>query len=358
MAGRDAPDPAGNRPGTRRAFGAIAGFCGCLVLAEAASRAAFATGALYGAVDLDGTLTSEAEIEDRLRSPARGRRPLLLLGDSVLGASALLEHGVPRARRRTLAAALRAALPDRSIVVASADGLLLPDLEGIADRAARLRPPADALVVLNFRMFASAFESGPGSRSRDFLAPSDVRRREARIDEEGLSRRLEETAFRFAALFRLTRAVNASWWMPSEKDVLQRALRIAAPASEDADLAEAALRLRVRDYYAPRDWSAESEAFRSLDRLVRRLAAEGTRVRVVLAPQNPDYLAESRGTPHLAANRALLANRVRSASGTTGAFADLADRFSSGAFLDHCHLGPDGNAALARDLAALLGPPG
>lgn len=358
MAGRDAPDPAGNRPGARRAFGAIAGFCGCLVLAEAASRAAFATGALYGTVDLDGTLTSEAEIEDRLRFAARGARPLLLLGDSVLGASALLEHGVPEARTRTLSAALRAAIPDRSIVGASADGLLLPDLEGIADRAARLRPPADAIVVLNFRMFAAPFESGPGSRSRDFLAPADAPRRETRLDEEGLSRRLEETASRFAALFRLTRAVKASWWRPSEKDVLQRALRIAAPASEDADLAEAALRLRVRDYYVPRHWSPDSEAFRSLDRLLGRLAAAGTRARVVLAPQNPEYLAEMRGTPYLAANRSLLANRVRAASGTDGAFADLADRFPPGAFLDHCHLGPDANAALARDLVALLGPRG
>lgn len=344
-----------------RALGAVLGFVLCLVAAEATSRRLLATGSFYRLVDLSGTLTGAAELEDRIRSLWRGRNTVPLLGDSVLGASALAEHRVGSPRLATLTAQLRARVTPRPVAPLSADGLLLPDLEGLAERLPDgVSSPAEALVLLNVRMFARRFEAGPKALSRDFLAPIGSSalvdaRRSSPTEEERLAHRIDDGASRLLALFRLTRAASASWWFPSRKHAVQRLIEKALPSEDDPDLASATLRMTVAEYYAPRAWNGDSEAFRSLDRLLRGLAARGTRSIVVLAPQNPEFMAEVAATPFLADNRALLARRVAAALSGRGVFVDLADRLPAKDFLDHCHLTAEGNARAALEISALFG---
>jgi hypothetical protein len=105
-----------------------------LAFAELVSRGLSATGVLYGRISFSGVLTSLPELEGRVRWGLRGQLPpVLLLGDSVLGASAMCERGQPGARRSTMPAALAGRrAPMRSRVVSlAADGLVPGDLEGL-----------------------------------------------------------------------------------------------------------------------------------------------------------------------------------------------------------------------------------
>ncbi len=91
---------------------------------------------LYRRLDFSGSLTSLPELQERIAWNARRPRPVFLLGDSVLGATALWEHRLEHPRRLTIPARLAppAAAAGWSVQSLGADGLLLPDLEAI-DRA-------------------------------------------------------------------------------------------------------------------------------------------------------------------------------------------------------------------------------
>src|SRR6185369_8140463 len=151
-------------------LGAFLSFFGLLALVELFLRLSVPTGFWYRHYDFSGDMTSLAELRDRLELAAPKERRVLLLGDSVLGASALIEHRLPQARTQTLTCFLTTELNSRqqSALSLGSDGLLLPDLEGLTAEAAT-RPPERILLLLNVRMFARDFLQGPKALSRKFL---------------------------------------------------------------------------------------------------------------------------------------------------------------------------------------------
>ena len=169
----DGVDGNPERVGPDRAFvaGAAATFFLLVLVAEAAARWAAGSGWLYRRLDFSGSLTSLPELEQRIAWNAGRPRPVFLLGDSVLGATALWEHRLAHPRRLTIPARLapQAAAAGWSVQSLGADGLLLPDLEAI-DRAIGAAP-ARRLIVLNVRMFATEFSAPGKALSRDFLLP-------------------------------------------------------------------------------------------------------------------------------------------------------------------------------------------
>lgn len=347
---------------TDRAF--QAGFCLALIFwlvcAEVFCRYAAGSGWWYRHFDFAGRLVSRAELEDRLAYLTRRPGSVCLLGDSVAGASALIESRLPDAEQNSLARRLQAHLEGtgRHAFSLSADGLLLPDIEAIAAMFERSRPAA-AVILLNYRMFAPEFQTDAGASSRAFLAQrEDMLPSLLADDSTALSVKLENLAQRHSALFRSTQLLKSLWYFPSQKAFLQRELERWIQRPEEDDLAKAALKLKVAPYYQPLVWQTDSLAFRSLGRLLDGLRTMQISTRVVLTPQNSAYLAGMLNPSTFKQNRALLAEFVRARAGAGIVYADWADRYPTRNFLDHCHLTQTGNDQYATDLAqlALEGP--
>jgi hypothetical protein len=365
----DGVDGNPERGGPDRAFlaGAAATFFTLLLLAEAAARLAAGSGWLYRRIDFAGSLTSLPELEQRIAWNSRRPYPVFLLGDSVLGATALWEHRVARPRRLTVPARLApsAAAAGISVQSLAADGLLLPDLEAI-DRAigasqAKGKELARRVIVLNFRMFAAEFAAPGKALSRDFLLP-ELRAEGSPPDpalagrDDALGDRLSAGAARYCALARTAWQLQPLWYFPTRRDAFRRLLEPAhgGPAEENTDLQDAALHLKVDPYYRDR-WDTGSPAFHALGALLEAARSHrDVQTIVVLTPQNPEFV----GDPAIFAwNRRVLGEFV-ARHGQPGegsvAYRDLADRFPAGRFLDHCHLTPEGNREYAQILLALI----
>jgi hypothetical protein len=360
----DGVDGDPERGGPDRSFlaGAAATFFTLLLLAEAAARLAAGTGWLYRRLDFSGSLTSLPELRQRIAWNASRPRPVFVLGDSVLGATALWEGRVAHPRRLTVPAQLAApaAAAGWSVSSLAADGLLLPDLEAIG-RELPGASPARTLIVLNFRMFAPEFADPAKAISREFLLPAlDGRLPDPRLGrrDDALGDRLAAAAAERCLLARTGWQLQPLWYFPTRRDAFRRLLEPqGAELLESPDLREAALHLKVDPYYRDR-WDPSSIAFRALGALLDESRARGAAVAaggraetiVVLTPQNPDFVADAET---FAWNRRVLGEFVARRGGPGGGalvYRDLADRFPSERFLDHCHLTPEGN----REYAGLL----
>jgi hypothetical protein len=227
-----------------------AGVCLALALwlggAEICCRAA-AAGFWYRHFDFSGRLVSLPELRDRLAYYARQPFPVCVLGDSVAGASALIEHRIPDAEAHSLTRRLQARFGKRGrhLFSLSADGLLIPDIESIATEFAATRPGA-VLLLLNYRMFAPEFASDAAG-SRAFL-DRNAGARQGSDGSAAMSVAVEGLAQRYSALFRSTQLLKSLWYFPSQKDFFQRQLERWISTPRDADLAEAALKLKVAAY--------------------------------------------------------------------------------------------------------------
>jgi hypothetical protein len=323
-----------------------------IVAAEIFCRTA-TQGFWYRHFDFSGRLVSLPEIADRLTYYTQSPFSVCVLGDSVAGASALIEHRVPDAEAGSLTRRLQAnfARRGRHLFSLSADGMLIPDIESIAT-AFDAAPPAGVLILLNYRMFAPELQTAAGV-SRAFLE-RDAGRRQVSDSSASLSAVVEGFAQRHSALFRSTQLLKSLWYFPTQKDFFQRQLERWMPPPRDADLVEAALKLKVASYYRDVAWRTDSAAFRSLGRLLERLDTAHIPARIVLTPQNTDFLGDLLDPEMFRQNRAVLDEFVRAHAGGGTVYVDWAERYPARSFLDHCHLTGEGNDQYARDLVALL----
>jgi len=342
---------------------AAASFFGLLFLSEALLRLTVPTGFWYRHFDLSGDLTSLAEVRDRVRFAVPPGHRVFLLGDSVLGASALTEHRLPDPRSKTLSTLLNRRLRSNGSngLSLGSDGLLLPDIEGLTAEFAD-HPPERILLLLNFRMFAKDFTQGPKALSRSFLRKNISPEFQGAFavdppapQESRLSDDLYEGFCARWVLFRETQMFKTLWYYPSQKDFYQRILERAVGRSEtQSDLVEAALRLKVASYYQPYSWDKLSPPFGCLGRTLERWAKSGVRVTVVLTPQNKDFLGDSLDGPSFDKNRKTLADFMKSFSGPALVYQDWSTRYPPSLFLDHCHLTSEGNERYAQELSNLL----
>jgi hypothetical protein len=324
-----------------------------LLCSELASRYALKSGFLYRAFDLSGIVSSLPELRDRIRWASSRPHPVIVLGDSVLGASALFEHGEKKARRQTVPVFLKqfGSSDGWSVESLGADGFLLPDLEVIS-RELRRAPPERILVILNVRMFASEFEDPAHAFSRDFLA-SDVRDASPRAPQKtelnSLDARVSAWFSEKSSLLLTAHLLQPLWYFPTRRDFCRRLVEKVAGGEQDSEIREAALRLKVAPYYGER-WNESAPAFRSLAELLAGLKGS-QRVVVVLTPQNSAFVKDAE-TFHR--NRGVLRSFVTTRGTGRFEYRDFSDRYSPDQFLDHCHLTAAGNRDYARALAALI----
>lgn len=311
------------------------------------------SGFLYRKVDFSGILSSQPELRDRIAWASSRPLPVLLLGDSILGASALVEHGVKNGRRQTIPVFFREVAESRGFSVASlgADGLLIPDLEAIVAEIPRA-PSQRVVVLLNFRMFATEFENPAAAVSRDFLhsgvanafAGPRLPGEDASLDE-----RVSDWAVEHSFLLRTTRLLKPLWYFPTRRDLYRRLVERVPGGNPDPDIREAALRLKVAPYYRE-EWKTSSLSFRVLGAMLKEMRSL-ERVVVILSPQNPDFIEDG---GKFQWNRRVLQDFIQSRLTGPVAYRDFADRFPPDRFLDHCHLTPEGNRDYAKALADLI----
>lgn len=344
-------------------WGACLSFFGLLLAAEVFLRATVPLGSWYRHFDLSGDMTSLAELKDRIRYAVPSDQRILLLGDSVLGASALMEHRIPDARTQTLSHLLNQELAPTGLHSLSlgSDGLLLPDIEGMEPLMVEPKPEK-ILLLLNFRMFSKDLAEGPKALSRSFLLSNlrgDIQRRVLPDPPLSAEARLSDRLYADMCdgwfLFRETQMAKTLWYYPSQKDFFQRQLeRVVGRNDMEADIIEAALKQKVAPYYQPYLWDKGALPLTCLRDILDQWAQLHIPVVVVLTPQNQKYLGSYLDKPSFNENRKILAGILKPYLNRGMTYQDWANRYPSTSFLDHCHLTPDGNQQYAKDLAALL----
>lgn len=343
-------------------LGALSSFFGLLFITEIFLRCTVPTGFWYRHFDFSGDMTSLAELRDRIRYATPIDHRVLLFGDSVLGASALMEHRIPEARTKTLTRFLRQefAVGDLHPLSLGSDGMLLTDIAGLTQEAVP-GPDGKVLLLLNFRMFSKEFAEGPKALSRQFLLadlPQDIQKRLASdpppAQEAQLSDRLYAWMADHWSLFRETQMAKTLWYYPSQKDFFQRQLeKVVGQNDAQSEVVEAALKQKVASYYQAYRWDPNALPFACLGRVLDQWAAAHIQVRVVLTPQNPKFLGSYLDKPSFEKNRKTLAAFMKPYSKWGITYQDWADKYPTSYFLDHCHLTPEGNEHYAKDLAML-----
>lgn len=343
--------------------GVLSSFFGLLLLSELLLRATVPTGFWYRHFDFSGDMTGMAELRDRIHYAIPAKSRVLLFGDSVLGGSALMEHRLPQARSKTLSSFLGRELPGSGLHPLSlgSDGMLLTDIEGLAAEA-KPGPDGKVLLLLNFRMFSKEFNEGPKALSRQFLMadlPPDIQKRLAPDQPPGEEARLSDRLYAWMGdhwfLFRETQMAKTLWYYPSQKDFFQRQLeRVVGKNEALSEIVEAALKQKVASYYEAYAWDPQGLPFTCLKRVLDQWSAAHVPVWVVLTPQNPKFLGSYLDRPSFEKNRKTLAAFMRPYSKQGIRYQDLADKYPASAFLDHCHLTPDGNQLYAEDLTTVM----
>lgn len=352
-------------------WGACLSFLGLLLSSEILLRVTVPRGFWYRHFDFSGDMTSLAELRDRIQYAALPKYRIYLLGDSVLGASALMEHRIPDARSKTISFFLAEKMRKAEIYSSflggnhhflslGSDGFLLPDIEGLSTELSG-PPPTRILLLVNFRQFAKDFAEGPKALSRNFLLPDlppDIQKRLAPETppsaEAQLSDRLYADMCDHWLLFRETQMAKSLWYYPSQRDFFQRQLeRVVKPNEIQSEILEAALKQKVAPYYQPYLWDPKALPLTCLKRTLDQWAGQHIEVTVVLTPQNRKYLSGFLDKPSFEKNRKTLAAFMKPYAKLGITYRDWADRYPADFFLDHCHLTPEGNQHYADDLWVL-----
>ena len=302
----------------------------------------------------DGYISNVAHVDDVL-SRARDESAILLLGDSVLGPSALLEHHVAAPRSKSLSSKLRQsfALANTAALSLGADGMLPADMTALVSHL-----PHDyrggVVVILNARMFSSEFQLPNSARFFPFLKPlqqPETLSPES-SDDVRLGNALFETLSKNSVLFRSLHQLRGYWFVPSPEGAIQRVIEDLSGYEGEGDLKEAILRQKVAPFYAPRVWSRDDPQIQELLAMVSDLASRRIPVTVVFSPQNPDFIMSPSDQATFTENVSRLGGWAQKAGATHVHL--FADRWGSDSFLDHCHLTPEANARLAQDIVRIV----
>jgi len=331
--------------------GFSAAFLGLLLLAELFCRWGSAQGIWYRHWDFTGNLVGAAEAGERLDWASRRGPWVLALGDSVLGPTSLLENRRPNAKSSTLARELdeAAGASGQTVLSLGADGILIPDLEGLVALAGRHSAPQQVLLILNARMFAPQYRSGTQALSREFLQPYLAG------DRNGLSLPgWGDSAERHWALFRVAQLFKTLWYVPTQKAAIQRWLESLGLGPADEDLRLELLKRQIAPFYDPAPWDELSPPFQALDRLLEDVRGRGLPVLVAFSPQNASFLGSDLDQAAFRRNRERLGGFIRARLADPKDYLDLAEGWDPSLFLDHCHLTPEGNRKLASRLWAAL----
>lgn len=315
------------------------------------------------------------------------RRSILLIGDSVL-AGDVMAGRVAGWQQQRVVDHLRRALPDAlapavGIHQIALDGLLPIDMLHLVSELDRLDPEGrvELVIELNVRYFSGTYAhlrrcSRPAlcELGRDVhVGPSPTAERVPLRDVDPV--RTLEAAWQVASeaallgrdelLARLP-VFRRRGAMPSVPPALERVegLLVASPdarARTPSPIdrgAAAEAEVRVREHYRSARLSDRNAQARALELVLQRLAARERRSLLFVTPLADDFEVRTLHDQRMGEIQAELARRVADRGSDALTLVSLDHPlFVDHLFLDHCHLGPEGNRILALNLAYELGLP-
>jgi hypothetical protein len=287
--------------------------------------------------------------------------PFLLIGDSVL-AGDVMRGKIDDWQHHRVIDAMRAAVsPDSSARFhqVALDAMLPLDILHVLQELDAVDPGARVPVVieLNPRYFSRSY-----AEQRRCTRPWLCEIGPVLIDQEG---ELRWARFRgwlgelaLAGLAEHMPLARHRPWLHG--DTVERAVAALVPRRErdDAELEPDLLssRARVLAHYQELVLAAQSIQVQALQATAARLRATGRRALFFVTPLEDRFLAEAMGPDVYGRYTSRLSELIDRADYPGVELVDLDHPlFSSPLFLDHCHLGPEGNRRLAVNLLAELG---
>ncbi|HTA17216.1 MAG TPA: hypothetical protein VK786_05680, partial [bacterium] len=221
--------------------------------------------------------------------------------------------------------------------------------------AAALKP--DAIVLeLNMRMLAVSGDGSPGDLSRPWLSAflpestlATLPPKPALGFEKRSFSRLHDGLASVSYVFRYSELARDLLFQPSFKELAAKWVKAWMPEAvdSDGDVQDSILDAKIRPYYSGPAAGPRHAGRLALLPLAQALKACGARTFVFLTPQNMDRIAFFLDGPTFKANRNAFSGPFKEAGVP---YQDLAEWVPPGRFLDHCHLDPQGNGALASKI--------
>ncbi len=309
-----------------------------------------------------------------------GRRSLVLVGDSVL-AGDVMARDLPSAgggrkdwRSQRVVDHMRAELSpdsDASIEQVALDGLLPIDALHVLAELDRVDPGASVELVLelNLRYFSTQY-----AEQTDCTRPELCELGAVALASTGVELLDEGPLVRAAVGLAEAAGVANDYLMERvpihrRRGALERveldgveglAVRRGELDEVQSEIAEAEGLARVQEHYRSADPGPEHAQAQALLALLDRLHATGRRATLFLTPIEDEFTRDSLSGNRLGHRYAQLAELVHdhAAASDSVQIIDLDHPlFESAYFLDHVHLGPEGNRVLALNLLHELGLP-
>lgn len=306
---------------------------------------------------LDGEVVDVASARRELQAAAdEPETSWLLVGDSVL-AGDVMRGAVEDWRSQRVIDKMRAAIhPDSGVRLRqfALDALLPIDIEHIVQELDAVDPTARVAVAIevNPRYFSAHYASEPAC-TRPFLCQLGPTVPGSRDPLPGLAPWL--AALTYEAL---------GDWLPvyrhrsrlAPAGLFAAVPPLATPREPPGQPDVLAGRARVLAHYQVPALGSDSVQVRALRRTVRRLQASGRRAVLFTTPLEDGFVAEAMTPEEYGDYIARVSEIVERASDGEVELVNLDHPlFSSPLFLDHCHLGPEGNRRLAVNLLIELG---
>lgn len=303
----------------------------------------------YKQFDVSGYTTSAYEAQDRISYFRSIGQNTAVFGDSVLGASALLEHKIENARDKKLGKILAEQYNEISEkpLNLGADGLLLPDISFLVDLVHKANFKK-YIILINARMLADEFNTDEKAFfNANFALNSKILKSKTVLDEK-----IFNVITFTSAGFRRLQQLRALWFLPNPESVYARTLENInnAPDTEDIDIKEAILREKVSSFYSNAVLKDASPSIIALGNILRTLSSKGSNTTIIITPQNPDFLTEDLFLKNLHDNIEKISALVKNTVAQNISFQSFAENYNPEMFLDHCHLTAEGNYQFAKDI--------
>ena len=305
----------------------------------------------YRFLDVTGYTTSIHEINDRLKYYRSLDTNVLLLGDSILGPSALLENVVDRSRDQTLTKFLQEELNPQNIKAVNfgADGLLLPDMATISQEVVKHDFPLTILLI-NMRMLSDVFNTPAKAFFNSNLALNST----LETTEQAAGDVIFDTLAKSLVSFRRLQQLRSLWFMPNPESVFQRMIEQFSPV-KDRDFKEMTLRQKVSQFYQSKTPDNQDYFFVALNKILELYMKNNQSLLIVFSPQNPEFVYGRNIKELLNSKISAISNEVARYQTAKIKFTSYAEAYKrSDIFLDHCHLTPEGNKLFAKDLVKLI----
>jgi lysophospholipase L1-like esterase len=279
---------------------------------------------------------------------------VLVLGDSVMGSSAMESAGIANASERTIPARfehlLNRAAVDTTVANLAMEGALVGDYLGLLGLLTehRLRPTA-AVIQIDYRLLSPLHDvEDAGNLSRDWLTSYAApwagllapRGRAVTASERPIDGLISRTILLRSDAYLWLRNLHAQFF----------AIRTAAVTEQARERYNDLLRMRVGRFYlneADITASATLLVFAALMDQLRQMAIPTA---VFLTPANPEFLRDQMNRAVYAYNVHALGEWFRRRYGSTRLIRliSMEEIFGSADFLDHTHLTPAANAKAAK----------